>query len=275
VTREIAMVQADDNAGALFRAGRLEDAIAAANARLRKEPGSLAARVMLAELLLFAGNLERADSQMTTAITIDPSITVMAAEFRQLLRGEKARTQLLEQGRVPEFLPEGPTAAQREALAGVVAMRSGDLAAAAQHAADAEAIRPKTGFAIGDNRVYDFRDGDDVISASLEVLTPTGKYMWIPFERIAALTLHPPQRPRDLIWRRATLEVEAGPIGEVYVPVLYAGAAAEADDALKLGHATDWRELAEGLTRGVGQRIFVSGEDGLPIMELPPMVRAG
>jgi type VI secretion system protein ImpE len=275
VTREIGNVQADDTAGTLFRAGRLGEAIAAASARLRKEPNSLAGRLMLAELLVFAGNLERADSQMVTAAAIDPSIAIVAAEFRQLLRAEQARAGLLEQGRVPEFLSEGPTAAQRAALACVVAMRDGDMASAVRHAATAEEIRPRTGFVIGDNRVEDFRDADDVICASLEVLTPTGKYLWIPFERIARLAFHPPQRPRDLIWRRATLEVAAGPAGEVYVPVLYAGASAEADDALKLGRAIDWRELADGLTRGAGQRMFVSGEDGMPIMQLPPMVREG
>ena len=50
-----------DAAGRLFREGRLSDAVEAANAAVRAAPGAVAPRVLLAELLVFAGNLERAD----------------------------------------------------------------------------------------------------------------------------------------------------------------------------------------------------------------------
>ena len=49
------------SAGDLFRAGKLAPAIEAANAEVRRAPADLGARVLLAELLLFAGSLERAD----------------------------------------------------------------------------------------------------------------------------------------------------------------------------------------------------------------------
>lgn len=260
--------------GALFRAGRLNDAIAAATARVRKAPGAAPARMLLAELLLFAGNLERADTQVDTAATLDPSLAIAVAEFRQLLRAEQARGQLWSAGRVPEFLDDGPNETQQAALACVVAIRAGDLTAAVAHAAKAEAARVPAAFTIGTRHVDDFRDADDVIGGSLEVLTPTGKYLWIPFERVAALTLHAPERPRDLYWRRATLEVANGPNGEVYLPAVYGCDASESDEALRLGHATDWRDLADGLTRGVGQRLFMAGDEGIPIMELSTLVRA-
>ena len=260
-------MQDQTGAGAFFKDGRLKDAIAAATARVRREPAAASARVLLAELLLFAGNLERADGQLDTAGTIDPSLGIAAAEFRQLLRAEQARRQLLDEGRVPEFL-DGPTDAQRAALAAVVALRAGDLAAAAQRIAEAEAARPATAFMIDGRRADDLRDADDLIGGSLEVLTSTGKYLWIPFERVAELTLHAPERPRDLYWRRATLAVEGGPNGEVYVPALYLCPPDETDEALRLGRATDWRDLADGLTRGVGQRVFLAGDDGVSIMDL-------
>jgi type VI secretion system protein ImpE len=256
----------------LFRDGRLQDAIAAATARVRAQPAAATARLLLAELLLFAGNLERADTQLDTTSTLDPSLAIAVAEFRQLLRAELARRQLLDDGRVPEFL-DTPTIAQQAALAAVVALRAGDLAAAATHAAEAEAARPPTAFRLDDQTVDDLRDADDLIGGSLEVLTPTGKYLWIPFERINDLTLHAPERPRDLYWRRATLAVEAGPNGEVYVPALYVCDPAETDPALRLGRATDWRELAEGLTRGMGQRTFLAGEAGVAIMDLTTLSR--
>ena len=48
-------------AGRLFREGNLTDALAAANAAVRKTPSDIGARVLLAELLLFSGNTARAD----------------------------------------------------------------------------------------------------------------------------------------------------------------------------------------------------------------------
>src|SRR4051812_10716398 len=51
----------DQSASALLRAGRLADATGAAQAALRKAPMDLGARLLLAELLVLSGNLERAD----------------------------------------------------------------------------------------------------------------------------------------------------------------------------------------------------------------------
>ena len=80
-------------AGPLFEAGRLADAVAAANAAVRQAPADLAPRVLLAELLLFAGNLERADVVLDAGSAIEPQAAVVIAEFRQLLRAELARRQ--------------------------------------------------------------------------------------------------------------------------------------------------------------------------------------
>ena len=48
------MSEADDTAGALFSAGKLDAAIEAANAAVRRAPTELGPRILLAELLLFA-----------------------------------------------------------------------------------------------------------------------------------------------------------------------------------------------------------------------------
>src|SRR5947207_1510550 len=98
--------KAQETASSLFRARQLGPAIAAANAEVRRTPGDLGARVLLAELLLFAGTIERADTILDAAATADPTAAVVVAEFRQLLRAETARRQLARDGRVPEFLDD-------------------------------------------------------------------------------------------------------------------------------------------------------------------------
>src|SRR5260370_8401794 len=95
-------------AGRLFREGNLADALTAANAAVRKTPTDIGARVLLAELLVFAGNIERADVVLDACADLDPTAALVVAEFRQLLRGETARRQLFSEGRGPEFLGEPP-----------------------------------------------------------------------------------------------------------------------------------------------------------------------
>src|SRR6187401_2998895 len=94
------------DAGRLFREGKLADALTAATAAVRKAPSDIGSRVLLAELLAFAGNIERADVILDASAELDPSAAVAVAEFRQLLRGELARHQLFSDGRIPEFVGE-------------------------------------------------------------------------------------------------------------------------------------------------------------------------
>ncbi len=265
------MSEEKDTAGALFREGRLDAAIAAANAAVRRAPGELGARILLAELLLFAGNLERCDVILDAASQADPTGAVVVAEFRQLLRAETARRQLSREGRVPLFLG-APTEALRSALAAFVATRAGDDAEAARQAAAAEEARPRAAGIWAEPpqelRFDDFRDVDDLYAGFFEVLTTTGKYYWIPTERVASLEFHPPKRPRDLAWRRAAISVSDGPEGEVYLPAIYDWGEPQLADALRLGKATEWRGEERGPVRGVGQRMFLIGNEAHPIMEL-------
>src|ERR1700710_1451452 len=135
------MIDSQDTAGALFHAGKLADAVAAANAAVRKAPADLAPRVLLAELLLFAGNLERADVILDAGSAVDPQAAVVIAEFRQLLRAEVARRQQRRDGRLPEFLGE-PTSALALTLRAFIALKAGNAAETAVLAAQAEALRP-------------------------------------------------------------------------------------------------------------------------------------
>ncbi len=80
------------------------------------------------------------------------------------------------------------------------------------------------------------------------------------------MEFHPPKRPRDLAWRRCSMSVTAGPDGDVYIPATYF-AEGEPDEAHRLGRATSWSD-GEGPVRGIGQRVFLVGEDDLSIMQL-------
>ena len=265
------MSETDKSAGAWFDAGQLDVAVAAANAAVRKAPTELAPRVLLAELLLFAGNLERADVILDAAGMIDPQAAMVVAEFRQLLRADLARRQLRRDGRLPEFLG-APTEALAATLQAHVCLRAGDAAGAATAAAKAEALRPRVAGTAGGKRFDDFRDADDLNAGFFEVLTTTGKYFWIPTERVETIEFHKPKRARDLCWRRVSMSVRGGPDGDVYLPVIYGdddpSLGPPLADEFRLGRATDWVQQADGPVRGVGQRVFLMGDDLVTIMDL-------
>jgi type VI secretion system protein ImpE len=251
--------------GDLFRDGRLADALDAAGEAVRAAPKSADARVLLAELLLFAGNFERADAVLNAAGAVDPSSAIVVVEFRQLLRAAEARRLVLRDGKVPEFLGE-PSVAQQHLLRAQVARRAGDGDGAAEAAAEAETTRLKIGGRAADSEFMDFRDADDLWAGTFEVLTTTGKYFWIPAERVASMEFHAPKRLRDLYWRRCSMVVRDGPDGDVYMPVLYDDRTGTTDDGLRLGRRTEWSETAP--VTGTGQRLFLVDEDGIPIQDL-------
>lgn len=257
-------------AGRLFREGNLADALTAANAAVRRAPTDIGARVLLAELLAFSGNIDRADVVLDACAELDPTAAIVVAEFRQLLRGELARRQLFSEGRVPEFLGE-PTAAQRSSLAAIVALRNGDSSEAARLAAEAEEARHHPAGTMRGTAFNDMRDADDLLASCFEVITTTGKYFWIPPERVATLEFHAPKRPRDLFWRRASMQVAGGPDGEVYLPAIYPpiGPTTPMIEALRLGRATDWQEAgAGGPTVGLGAVTILAGDEALTWLEM-------
>lgn len=256
----------DADIGSLLRHGDLAGAQTAAAVRVKAAPNDSAARLLLAELCLFDGELERADSLVSTMATLDTGATLVAAEFRQLLRAELQRRAVFDDGALPEFVGE-PTPAQKESLRALVALRAGDTAEAQQAVDEAEKLRPRVpGKHCQQNQEHafdDMRDADDILCGTLEVLTTTGKYFWIPLESVVELTFHAPHRPRDLFWRRATIIVREGPEGDVYVPALYYPTGDSTP--LRLGRATEWSETSP--VRGLGQRVFLTGEEVFDILQ--------
>ncbi len=251
-----------------FQEGRLADAVEAATAEVKGKPTDVEARCLLAELLCFQGELQRADKQLDVLSTQTPEAAVGVALFRQLIRAETSRREFYEQGRLPDVLTE-PTPSQELQFRALVAIREGNGAEAVELLGQAEEERPETSGRAGDEVFDDFRDLDDLVAGSLEVLTNNGKFYWIPFERISSISRRPREYVRDFLWVPARVEVRDGPDGEVFLPSLYAGSHAAADEALRLGRATDWCDEAGEPVRGLGQRSFLTGEEARPLLELP------
>jgi type VI secretion system protein ImpE len=266
--REVAM-----NAKEHYHAGNLTEAIAAATEDVRRHPRDANPRGLLCELLCFAGDFQRADLQLDALVQQDPQLQLGVSMFRQLLRAATARQQCHGEGRLPEFLGLPPPRLQNH-LQATICLRDGQPAQAVEKLADAEQQRPQLSGACNGQAFDGFRDVDDLTASFFEVLTSNGKYYWIPMERVERIEFRRPERPRDLLWRRAEMVVNGGPTGEVFLPALYPNSHTDADERVRLGRGTDWRG-GDGPPRcGVGQRLFLAGDEARGILEIEEIVIA-
>jgi len=256
-----------DRASQLYHAGDLYGAVAAAVETVKANPTDTRARGFLAELLCFVGEIARADKHLDLIADQDSAVASGVALFRQLLRGATWRHEVFNQGRPPELLGEPPVHLQT-GLKALAALRDGAAGEARHLCAQLESARPSTGGARDGAPFADVRDLDDIMASVLELITSTGQYFWIPWEQVISLDFAVPQRPRDLIWRKAEIAVRGGPEGVVYVPALYPGTEGVDDDAIRLGRATDWPDPGDGPVRGVGLRTLLFDETDVPILDL-------
>jgi type VI secretion system protein ImpE len=250
-----------------YEAGRLTEAVAAMNEEVKQHPADASRRGFLCELLCFTGDLERADRLLETMQQQTPETAVGISLFRQTIRAELARREFHTSGRVPEVVGE-PTPGLRRMLEASLNLREGQPAAALKLLEQVEAERPPVRGTCDGQPFEGLRDLDDLLASVVEVLTSTGKFFLVPLEQIDVIEFHPPERPRDLLWRRAHMVVAGGPDGEVFIPTLYPATHTSGDDRVRLGRATEWVETPGAPVRGVGQRMFLIGDQDRTILEL-------
>lgn len=258
----------------LFQAGRLNDAIEALNATVRSKPTDTEARGLLAELVCYTGNHERADKLIDQLGIQDPTSIPGLAVIRQLIRGDLTRREVFTQGRSPDFLSPPPDW-MKLTLEATIALREGRFDEATAKLAEAEEMRPVLRGTCNGTAFDDFRDIDDVLAGVLEVISASGTYYWVPLENVDSIAFEAPRRPRELLWRRAMVEVRGGPDGEVFLPALYPGSADSSDDNIRLGRSTDWSEDENRPVTGLGQRCYLVGEELIPVLELETVTFEG
>ncbi|ASG25151.1 type VI secretion system accessory protein TagJ [Nitrospirillum viridazoti] len=250
-----------------LEAGDLFGALSAATAHVQKAPTDTGARYLLAEILCVAGQLERADNQLSVVLNQDPGSMVPVSLLRQLIRAETARQDWYREGRPPEFLTDITAAARLHLEAGVKA-RAGDGQGAAATLAEAETLRRATTGQHKGAAFADFRDLDDTCGGLLEMLSADGKYFWVGADEVLGLDFAPPKRLSDLIWRPVRLTLRDGTAGSLYMPMIYAGAGTDGlTDQHRLGRLTDWVDR-HGAILGRGQRCFLLGDDAVGAADL-------
>jgi len=262
------------SAADLFREGKLNEAVEAAIAAVKQKPTDLDARYTLAQMLCFAGDLERADTHLDAIASQDKDRLIVIGMIRHLTRAEQWRRQFFEEGRVPEIIAE-PTPVLRLHLEAAMYARKGETTQAVESIRQADELRAPLSGTCDAKPFDDIRDLDDLLGPMCEVLTSNGKYFWIPWERIERMEMRPVETPFDLLWRPTHMEVRGGPDGEVFLPVLYINSHKETDNALRMGRGTDWRGEEQALVRGIGQRMLLVGDEDKSLLDIGTIEFAG
>jgi type VI secretion system protein ImpE len=224
------------DASTLYRAGRLDEAIAALGQRLRDDPTDLRSRTFLFELLCFAGQHDRAEKHLDLLASGGTEAEMGAWLYRSALHADRVRLEMF---------------------------RTGSLPAGSEP-------RPVSGTLNG-QPFESLEDADPRIGARLEVFA-AGAYQWIPFDLLASIQVEEPKKLRDLLWTTARVTpspaYRGGELGEVLLPVLTPLSCDHAEGTVRLGMETRWEEDAAGREIPYGQKVLlVDGED-IPLLEI-------
>lgn len=255
------------DAKALLSANDLNGAIAAAINHVKGKPTDMAARTFLFELLIFAGEYERAEKQLDVLGQQDANALIGTQIYRQCIACERKRQKVFTADAVPEFITAKP-AYVTLLLDGIRALRNGNGDEAREKLAQSENDRPAiAGKLNGEREFTDFRDYNDLTASVLEVFLK-GEYIWLPLEFIKKIEIQNRKNLRDIYWTQATVEMQDGTNGEIHLPGLYVNSFRHEDNAVRLGRANDWLEAGEDILLGAGVRLFWLDGDAKPLNEI-------
>ena len=195
--------------------------------KVKSAPTDVDARLLLCDLLCFANQLERADRQLDVLVQQDSESgrresAFTGSSFARRWPDERSS----KSGRAARVHGTMSPDVLKLHLRALIALREGAASEAGELAAarPSSSVRPCTVNVMAQS-FEDLRDLDDLTASFLEVLTSTGKYYWVGWERIESLEFRPPKHLRDLLWRPAEMVVRGGPEALVYVPGAVSGIA--------------------------------------------------
>lgn len=250
----------------LLAEGRLDEALAALKAAVRKDAANPRHRIFLFQLLSVQGDWERALNQLEVASQMDPAALAMAQTYREAIRCELLRARVFKGHRSPLIFgdPEPWLASVLQAL-GLTAQ--GHLEEAARLREEAFAVAPATSGQI-DGQPFDWiAEADSRMGPILDAVVE-GRYYWIPFQRIRRIQIEAPADLRDIVWMPANFIWANGGESVGLIPTRYPDSEISEDPQIRLARKTDWLDLVPGTYLGQGQRMLATDVSEYPLMDV-------
>lgn len=220
-----------------FRAGRLDEAIEALGAEVRNQPLDTRLRTFLFELLCFAGDLDRAEKQLTVLGGQNAKAEAGAVLLKGLLQAHRERE---------ETFAASPPTADEDAYRGRVTVNEKNFASCT--------------------------DEDPRMGACLEVYQGD-HYRRVPFRAVQQLTIAAPSSLRDLLWIPATLTLhQATESGDaetrVHLPALAPQTSRHSNQAVRLGRLSVVEEDERGSPVPFGTKLLLFGDEEISLLDI-------
>ena len=248
-----------------LQSGDVRQALDLLKVEVRRAPRDARLRTFLFQLFCITGEWDRALNQLAVAGELDPAADAMVKTYQILIRCEVLRAKVFNGKRSPTVLgdpgPWLPLLIEATRLLGTgEAARAATLRDAAFEAAPGQAAK------INGVNVEWVADADPRLGPTVEAIVE-GKYVWIPFDRIAMITVEPPADLRDQVWMpvRFTWANEGTAVG--FIPTRYPRTTESTDPALLLARRTEWTEH-DDWSLPTGQRMFITDGDEMAVMDL-------
>ncbi len=250
----------------LIRAGKLSEGRRQLIEEVKSFPADISKRTLLFQVHSLLGEWDKAERHLDVLVTLDPKSETGIQVFKNLINAERERTEVLKNGRRPAFLPETPPYLElyitaREKL------NENRFEEAIELFDKINSQIPVISGTINGKSFTGFIDIDISLSFFLETIVHE-RYIWIPFESIRELSITPPKSLLDLIWITGRVTTWEGLNLNCYLPVLYPESFLHEDDRVKLGRVTDWTANKGPCARGMGQHVFLIGEEEVGIVDI-------
>lgn len=253
-----------------LKEGRLDETLSHLQSQVRKSPSEAKYRVFLFQLLALSGQWDRALNQLNVSGELNPANLAMVQTYREAIRCELLREKVFAGETSPLVFGEPEQWLANLLVAANLSARN-EFAQAAELRHQAFSEAPATSGSINNDAFEWIADADGRLGPVLEAII-NGRYYWIPFCRIAKVTLEPPTDLRDLVWMPAQFIWNNGGGSVGLIPSRYPGSTVAKDDAILLARKTEWQEVYTEQFHGLGQRIIATDSSDYSLFEIRELV---
>lgn len=250
--------------------GRLDEALVQLQNQARQQPANAKYRIFLFQLLAILGQWDRSLNQLKVCGELDPASLAMVHTYREAIRCEILRAKVFA-GDTSPLIFGHPEQWLANLVAAVTLTAKGQYAQAVDLRSQAFELAPPTPGSVNQQPFAWLADADSRLGPVLEAIV-NGRYYWIPFNRLAKVTLEAPSDLRDFVWMPAELTWANGGASAALIPTRYPGTEKLSDAALLLSRMTQWNEVFPNQFHGLGQRVLTTDAADYSLMEIRELV---
>ncbi|MGJ0486969.1 MAG: type VI secretion system accessory protein TagJ [Methylomicrobium sp.] len=250
----------------LIADGDLSAALQNTQQQIRQNPAEPKLRILLFQLQCVLGRWDKAKMQLDVLRDLDTSCLLMVNTYSPVLLCEALRKEVFAAKKTPLIFGEPPAwiALMLEALK----LENDGKYSQAEALRDQALEQAPASSGEIDGAAFEWiADADNRLGPLLEAMV-NGRYYWIPFQQIRQVDLEKPADLRDMVWMPAHFTWINGGEASGFIPCRYPGSENSTDPSIQLSRRTEWQEIADGKSRGLGQRLLATNVDDYAIMDI-------